>query len=134
MKFSPVIYYHKQKLYLSTFWLMMLYFKMVCQNQKMYIIDTPGGPLHLIIWYTWKTDINHIKAPNFNFENLKTELKNHTHMKVVANLRISFWHLLMNLKNKLIIKKLLKWASKKQNNFNIYNVALKKKKKKKTIK
>ena len=31
-----------------------------------------------------------------------------------AHLRISFWHLLMN------------WAYKKQNNFNIYNVAFKK--------
>ena len=28
-----------------------------------------------------------------------------------AHLRISFWHLLMNLKNKLLLKKLLKWAN-----------------------
>ena len=40
----------------------------------------------------------------------------------------SFWHLLMNLKNKYLLEKLLKWANKKQNNFNIYNSALKKKK------
>ena len=40
-----------------------------------------------------------------------------------ANLRISFGHLLMNLKNNYLFKKLLKWANKKQNNFNIYNVA-----------
>ena len=46
-------------------------------------------------------------------------------------LRISFWHLLMNLKNKKLFKKLLKWANKRQNNFNIYNVVFKKKKKKK---
>ena len=29
----------------------------------------------------------------------------------------------MNLKNKYLLKKLLKWANKKQNNFNIYNAA-----------
>ena len=40
----------------------------------------------------------------------------------------SFWHLLMNLKNKYLLEKLLKWANKKQNNFNIYNSALKKRK------
>ena len=38
-----------------------------------------------------------------------------------AHLRISFCYLLMNLKKKLL-KKLLKWADKNQNNFNIYNV------------
>ena len=48
-----------------------------------------------------------------------------------AHLRISFWHLLMNLKNKKLFKKLLKWANKRQNNFNIYNVVFKKKKKNK---
>ena len=36
-------------------------------------------------------------------------------------------HLLMNLKNNCLLKKLLKWANKKQcKNFNIYNVAFKK--------
>ena len=40
-----------------------------------------------------------------------------------AHLRISFWHLLTNLKNKYLFKKLLKWANRKQNNFNIYNAA-----------
>ena len=30
-----------------------------------------------------------------------------------AHLRISFWHLLMNLKNNYLLKKLLKWATKK---------------------
>ena len=38
----------------------------------------------------------------------------------------SFSHLLMNLKNKYLLEKLLKWANKKQNNFNVYNSALKK--------
>ena len=36
----------------------------------------------------------------------------------------------MSLKNKYLLKKLLKWVNKKQNNFNIYNAALKKKKRK----
>ena len=40
-----------------------------------------------------------------------------------AHVRISFWHLLMNLKDKHLFKKLLKWVNKKQNNFNNYNVA-----------
>ena len=40
----------------------------------------------------------------------------------------SFSHLLMNLKNKYLLEKLLKWANKKQNNVNIYNSALKKRK------
>ena len=47
--------------------------------------------------------------------------KNHTHN----------WHLLVNLKNNYLLKKLLKWASKKCKNFNIYNVVLKKKKERK---
>ena len=38
----------------------------------------------------------------------------------------------MNLNNKYLIKKLLKWANKKQNNFNIYNAAFKEKRKRKT--
>ena len=53
-------------------------------------------------------------------------------MKKVGHLRISVWHLSMNLKNKYLLKKLLKWANKKQNNFYIYNAALKKKTKIKT--
>ena len=36
----------------------------------------------------------------------------------------------MNLINKYLFKKLLKWANEKQNNFNIYNAAFKKKKRK----
>ena len=31
-----------------------------------------------------------------------------------AHLRIPFWHLLINLKNKLLLKELLKWVNKKQ--------------------
>ena len=37
------------------------------------------------------------------------------------------WHLLMNLKNNYLLKKLLKWASKKSKNFNIYKVVFFKK-------
>ena len=49
-----------------------------------------------------------------------------------AHLRISVWHLLMNLKNNYLFKKLLKWANKKCKNFNIYNVVFFEKIKKNT--
>ena len=52
------------------------------------------------------------------------EEKSHTCQEGGVHLRISFWHLLMNLKKQILLKQLLKWANKKQNNFNIYNVAL----------
>ena len=42
--------------------------------------------------------------------------KNHTE-EDGAHLRISFWHLFMNLKNKYLLKKLLKRANKKCKNF-----------------
>ena len=38
-----------------------------------------------------------------------------------AHLRISFWPLLMNLKNNYLFKKRLKWPNKKRKNVNIYN-------------
>ena len=61
------------------------------------------------------------------------EIKSHTCEKGGVQLSISFWHLPMNLKNKYLLEKLLKWVNKKQNNFNTYNIAFKKKKiKKKT--
>ena len=47
--------------------------------------------------------------------------KLHTCEEFGAQLRIYFWHLLMNLKNKYLLKILLKWTNKKQNDFNIYN-------------
>ena len=40
--------------------------------------------------------------------------KSHTCEEGGAHLRSSFKHLLMNLKNKYILRKLLKWANKKQ--------------------
>ena len=51
-----------------------------------------------------------------------------------SHLRISFWHLLMNLKNNYLLKKLLKWVNKKCKNFNIYNIVFFFKKKKNTWK
>ena len=48
-----------------------------------------------------------------------------------THLRISFWHLLMNLKNNYLLKKLLKWANKKCANV-ITMSYLKKKEKKNT--
>ena len=40
--------------------------------------------------------------------------KSHTREEGGAHLRISFWYLLMNLKNKYLLRKLLKWANKKK--------------------
>ena len=50
--------------------------------------------------------------------------------KSEAHLRISIWHLLINLKNNYLLKKLLKWANKKYKNFNICNVVFFQKKSK----
>ena len=46
-----------------------------------------------------------------------------------AHLRVSFWHLLTNLKNNYLLKTMLKWANKCKH-FHICNVAFKKKKEK----
>ena len=46
--------------------------------------------------------------------------KSHTCEEGGAYPRISVWHLLMNLKNNFLLKKLLKWANKKYKYFNIY--------------
>ena len=55
--------------------------------------------------------------PQVNFlkrstNEVQKQKKSHTCEEGGAHLRISFWHLLMNLKNKLLLKKLLKWANK----------------------
>ena len=55
--------------------------------------------------------------------------KNHTHVKKMGY-SSEFLFGIYSLPWNTIIKKLLTWANKKQNNFNIYNVALKKKQKK----
>ena len=57
--------------------------------------------------------------------------KTHTFEESWVQLRTSFWHILMELKNKDLLKN-LKWPNKKQNSFDIYNAALKKKIKIKT--
>ena len=58
---------------------------------------------------------------------LKTEWsikweKSHTCEEGGPHLRISVWHLLINLKNNYLLKKLLKWANKKCMKFIIFNV------------
>ena len=59
-------------------------------------------------------------------------LKNRAHLKVGYTSEF-VWHLLMNLKNNHLLKKLLKWAKKKCKNFSIYNVVLLKKNKEKHL-
>ena len=49
--------------------------------------------------------------------------KSHTCQESEAHPRISFWYLGMNSKNKYLLKKQLSGPIKKQNDFNIYNVA-----------
>ena len=70
--------------------------------------------LHHIKWIEIYSIIKPVKkCCSTSFLKTKTKYKNHTHMKKVGvNLRISFWHLLINLKNKLLLKKLLKWTNK----------------------
>ena len=59
-----------------------------------------------------------------------SSLKSHACKEGGAHFRISFWHLLMNLKNNCFLKELLKWVNKRRENFNIYhNVFFKKDKK-----
>ena len=58
-------------------------------------------------------------------ENLKHTVIQHLAEKNKKH-RVSFWHLLTNLENKYLLEKLL---NKKQNSFNIYNVAFLKKNK-----
>ena len=55
---------------------------------------------------------------------IKLVTKSQTCEEEEEHLRISVWHLLMNLKNNYLLKKLLKWSNKKCKNFNIYNIAL----------
>ena len=48
-----------------------------------------------------------------------------THVKMVGHtseVRIYFWHLLMNSKNNYLLKNRLKWANKNCKNFDIYNI------------
>ena len=54
--------------------------------------------------------------------------KSHTCEEGGTHLRVSVWHLLMNLKNNYLLKKFLKWANKKFKYFNIYKNKKKKNK------
>ena len=65
------------------------------------------------------TNINFMAVPILFL--IKQE-ETHKYEESEAHHRISFWYLLMNSKNNHLSKKLLKWANKKQNSFNIYNV------------
>ena len=66
--------------------------------------------------------------PFSSHQTFKTDdRKSHTCEEGGIHLRISVWHLLMNLKNNYLLKKLLKWVNKKCKNFNIYNVVFLKK-------
>ena len=59
------------------------------------------------------------QIPTFqNF--IYTIQKSHTCEEGGAHTRIFVWHLLMNLKNNYLSKKLLKWANKECKYFNIY--------------
>ena len=61
---------------------------------------------------TWLLGLRKLRK-GWNFANrtyfASCIIKNHKHVKKVGqNLRISFWHLLMHLKNKQLLKKMLK--------------------------
>ena len=74
-----------------------------------------------ILNFTWTVATNKMRA--------KWELWNKKSCRCEeggAHFKISVWHLLMNLKNNCLLKK-LKWINKKRENFNIYNVVFFKK-------
>ena len=74
-----------------------------------------------ILNFTWTVATNKMRA--------KWELWNKKSCRCEeggAHFKISVWHLLMNLKNNYLLKK-LKWINKKRENFNIYNVVFFKK-------
>ena len=71
----------------------------------------------VFIWlYIVGTKIHEINYPS-NDISIITKI---THKEGGAHHRISVWHLLINLKNNFLSKKLLKWANKKYKYFNIY--------------
>ena len=81
--------------------------------------------------FNWKMFINPDPMSKRSYF-FKKKKKSHACKEGRAHLRISFLHSLMNLKNKYLLKQLLKWANKKENNFNIYNFEFLKKKQRKT--
>ena len=89
---------------------------MIIQNSSLYLCNCTQGL---------------ITMTEFSGQNYIT-LKNQEGEEGGAQLTISFWHLLMNLKNNYLLTKLLKWANKKRKNFNIYNIVFFKKIKRNT--
>ena len=107
-----------------------LYYPLVGCHPKGLIVVSSYNIKQTVIIITIRicTNITFIYQFQFSFQSNK---ENRKYVGVV-HLRISFWYLLMKLKNNYLLKQLLKWAKKKQNNFNIYNVAFFKKIKKNT--
>ena len=60
----------------------------------------------------WKNFCQNMNNNNFFNVGISKFEKSHTCKEGGAHLRISFWHLLMHLKDKYSIKKLLKWTNK----------------------
>ena len=71
-------------------------------------------------WFVFTRNTNKILLNMYKYFNEEVNLRannikqNHTHVKKAF---------IDELEKQIIIKKLLMWANKKQNNFNIYNVA-----------
>ena len=58
------------------------------------------------------------------FELYTVYIKNQTHVKKLGTPHNFFLAFIDELEKQYLLKKLLKWANKEQNNFNAYNVAL----------
>ena len=58
------------------------------------------------------------------FELYTVYIQNQTHVKKVGTSQNFFLAFIDELEKQYLFKKLLKWANKERNNFNIYNVAL----------
>ena len=74
------------------------------------------------------TQILHITNITLHHQTWSDNIKSHI-CEGGAHPRISVWRLLMNLKNNILLKKLLQWANKKYKYFNIYRNYKKKNKK-----
>ena len=66
------------------------------------------------------TQILHITNITLHHQTWSDNIKSHMCEEGGAHPRISVWCLLMNLKNNILLKKLLQWANKKYKYFNIY--------------
>ena len=98
-----------------------------CLEYLLFYFFNPRHPLYLGTWWTsWFFHFNSV-IYTYTYKKITRMWRRWVHF------RIYFCHLLMNLKNKHLLKELLKWTNKKQNNFNIYSVAFKKRKKEKHL-